>query len=321
MITTFYPPYSFGGDAMFVQQLCHELARRGHHVEVIHCADAYRAVAGDEPCPGAPEPPGVTVHRLESPFGILSGLPILKSATIQRVLGQGFDVVHYHNMSLIGALRFRPRPAAVTLQTLHEYWLVCPTHMLFKYEREPCRAPRCVACTIAHRRPPQLWRSLGILRRAAAQVDVFITASRFAGDKHAELGFGRAIEILPPFTTRAPAPAPAAGWPPGSGPYFLFVGRLERVKGLQTLIPLFRRSTRARLLVAGTGSYEASLRRLAADAPNIAWLGHQSGDRLNQTCMVGPARDRPDVPASVRSSAVLGRGLRAPVRQPARAPA
>jgi glycosyltransferase involved in cell wall biosynthesis len=278
MITTFYPPYSFGGDAMFVQQLCHELARRGHHVEVIHCADAYRAVAGDEPCPGAPEPP-------------------------------------------IGALRFRPRPAAVTLQTLHEYWLVCPTHMLFKYEREPCRAPRCVACTIAHRRPPQLWRSLGILRRAAAQVDVFITASRFAGDKHAELGFGRAIEILPPFTTRAPAPAPAAGWPPGSGPYFLFVGRLERVKGLQTLIPLFRRSTRARLLVAGTGSYEASLRRLAADAPNIAWLGHQSGDRLNQTCMVGPARDRPDVPASVRSSAVLGRGLRAPVRQPARAPA
>lgn len=46
MITTFYPPYNFGGDGIFVQQLSQELARRGHHVEVVHCADAYRLLAG-----------------------------------------------------------------------------------------------------------------------------------------------------------------------------------------------------------------------------------------------------------------------------------
>jgi glycosyltransferase involved in cell wall biosynthesis len=40
------------------------------------------------------------------------------------------------------------------------------------------------------------------------------------------------------------------------GPFFLFVGRLEKLKGLQTLIPVFRRYLKAQLLIAGTGSYE-----------------------------------------------------------------
>src|SRR5262244_823913 len=44
MITTFYPPYHYGGDALFVQQLSNELAARGHQVEVIHCKDAYHAM-------------------------------------------------------------------------------------------------------------------------------------------------------------------------------------------------------------------------------------------------------------------------------------
>jgi hypothetical protein len=30
MINTFYPPYNFGGDGIFVQRLSNELVRRGH---------------------------------------------------------------------------------------------------------------------------------------------------------------------------------------------------------------------------------------------------------------------------------------------------
>jgi len=57
--------------------------------------------------------------------------------------------------------------------------------------------------------------------------------------------------------------------PPGSS----FAGRLEEYKGVQTLIPLFRRRG-DRLLIAGAGAYERELRRLAAGAPNIEFLGH-----------------------------------------------
>jgi hypothetical protein len=40
MITTFYPPYNFGGDGIFVHCLSNELARPGHYVDGIHCIDA-----------------------------------------------------------------------------------------------------------------------------------------------------------------------------------------------------------------------------------------------------------------------------------------
>jgi hypothetical protein len=42
MVTTFYPPYHFGGDAVFVQALARALTSAGHQVEVVHCEDAYR---------------------------------------------------------------------------------------------------------------------------------------------------------------------------------------------------------------------------------------------------------------------------------------
>ena len=45
MITTFFPPYAFGGDAVFIYRLANMLARRGHEVAVIHCVDSYRALA------------------------------------------------------------------------------------------------------------------------------------------------------------------------------------------------------------------------------------------------------------------------------------
>ena len=44
-LTTFYPPYSFGGDAMYIYRLCHALADEGHQVDVVHSVDAYRVAA------------------------------------------------------------------------------------------------------------------------------------------------------------------------------------------------------------------------------------------------------------------------------------
>ena len=58
-LTTFYPPCNFGGDGIGVQRLCRALARRGHHVTVVHDVDAYNALhRGPEP---AEEP---AAHRV-----------------------------------------------------------------------------------------------------------------------------------------------------------------------------------------------------------------------------------------------------------------
>lgn len=290
MITTFYPPYNFGGDGIFVQRLSNELARRGHQVEVIHCRDSYRLMAGKDPARGYDDHPNVTVHGLKSPFGLLSplatqqtGLPLFKAAAIRRILAKGFDVIHFHNASLFGP-KILEYGSAIKLYTMHEYWLVCPTHTLYRYNRAPCERPHCFACTLVHKRPPQWWRYSGMMAAAAKHVDLFLAPSRFIKAKHEEMGFRAPIAHLPyfvPETSDGPRADEAAKNSATDKPYFLFVGRLEMLKGVQTIIPVFRNYPKARLLVAGTGSYEPELRRLAAGGENIRFLGHCSEPQLH----------------------------------------
>jgi glycosyltransferase involved in cell wall biosynthesis len=284
MITTFYPPYNFGGDGIFVRRLSNELARRGHQVDVIHCIDAYRTLARHEPAKICDNDCSVRVHGLRSPFAFLSplatqqtGYPFFKSGRLRQILKKGFDVIHYHNISLVGGPKILKYGRGIKLYTMHEYWLVCPTHVMFRFGHEPCRRPRCFACTLAYRRPPQWWRYLGLMKAAVRHVDAFISPSRFNKDKHHQMGLDVRIEHVPYFIP-----------PVGGGsrisrkavegrfrkPYFLFVGRLEKIKGLQTLFRIFRHYGKAQLLVAGRGGYEARLRQLAHGNVNVRFLGH-----------------------------------------------
>jgi glycosyltransferase involved in cell wall biosynthesis len=292
MITTFYPPYNFGGDGLFVQRLSNELAKRGHRVDVIHCIDSYRLLAGREPARGYDDHPNVTVHGLKSRFGFLSplatqqlGVPVFKAASIRQILDQGFDVIHYHNISLVGGPKVLEYGQAIKLYTMHEYWLICPTHVLFRFNRAPCRQKHCFLCSLAYGRPPQWWRASRLLEAATKQVDTFIATSHFLEQKHREMGFRAPIVHLPYFIPALANETPSRqksddDWTP-EAPYFLYVGRLEKLKGLQTIIPAFRECGSAQLFIAGSGRYEAHLRRLARDSGNIRFLGYVSGQQLD----------------------------------------
>jgi len=139
MISTFYPPYSFGGDAIYLDRLCRLLVDRGHEVDVIHCADSYHLFHRDVDHRGFQVSPGITQHRLNSIFGPLSpvlshqsGFPLLKSHRIERVLAaKQFHVIHFHNISLFGpaVLRIAPSYPVVKLHTVHDHWLVCPMNV------------------------------------------------------------------------------------------------------------------------------------------------------------------------------------------------
>jgi glycosyltransferase involved in cell wall biosynthesis len=160
---------------------------------------------------------------------------------------------------------------AVKLYTTHEYWLVCPTHMLWKLNREPCVEPTCLRCTLAFHRPPQLWRYTSLLARELEHVDLFLAPSRFTLEAHRQRGFTRPMRHLPYFVPEeAAAPvAPHAH----ERPYFLFVGRLEKLKGVQSLIERFRTYREADLLIAGEGTYSSELRRLARGLDHVRFLG------------------------------------------------
>jgi glycosyltransferase involved in cell wall biosynthesis len=283
-LTTFYPPYSFGGDAMYVYRLAHALGDAGHHVDVIHCVDAYHVLHPAPPPIDFADHPNVQVHPLRSGFGGLSplltqqtGRPFLKMRQISAVArSRRYDVVHYHNVSLLGPAILgleTPGSMPVKLYTTHEHWLVCPTHALWKFNSRACEKPECLRCTIRARRPPQLWRYTRMLERASRHVDRFVAPSRFAAAMHAERGFATPVGNLPYFIDPADAdwehPRPRVQ----ERPYCLFVGRLEALKGLQTVVALWDRVADCDLLVAGTGTDEAKLKAQAAHNPRIRFLG------------------------------------------------
>jgi glycosyltransferase involved in cell wall biosynthesis len=283
-LTTFYPPYSFGGDAMYIYRLAHALGDAGHHVDVVHCIDAYHLQHPDEPEVKFDEHPNVNRVGLQSEYGWVSpfvthqtGKPYFKRNRINQLLRDNrYDVVHYHNISLLGPdiLRLQqPDSKWVKLYTTHEHWLICPNHVLWKYNQRACEKPECLSCVLQAKRPPQLWRYTGMLTRASGEVDRYVSPSRFTALMHQERGFPQPVSHLPYFIDRADQDWQEPGPRPQEKPYFLFVGRLERIKGLHTLISAWRQISDYDLVVVGSGNQGDELRDLAADMPQVKFLG------------------------------------------------
>lgn len=293
MVTTFYPPYHFGGEAMYVRHLSHALARHGHTVDVIHDVDAFRLLRPGVDLEPLREPERVQVHRMSHPLGALSclltqqtGRPVLNGRRLRRILDVGaYDVIHYHSVSLVGGLGVLAFGDAIKLYTAHEHWLVCPTHALWRHKRELCTGRQCFRCLVHYRRPPQAWRWTGFVERSIGHVDAFLAPSAFTAAKHTEFEFPRAMEVMPYFLPEIDVeesgdPSPQNEKP--LRPYFLFVGRLEREKGVQDVIPLFNESSPIEFWIAGRGTFEPKLRRLAAGNPRVRFLGQKTPSELRK---------------------------------------
>ena len=157
--------------------------------------------------------------------------------------------------------------------------------LIWKFNRKVCDRRRCFSCTLAGKRPPQLWRYTGLLEKVLKKADIFISPSRFSKRKHHELGLDIPITHIPYFLPEPKKNINGEHYrnsPLNYPPNFLFVGRLEKIKGLQYLIPLFKKHHEFLLLIAGEGGYGEVLRALAGDSPNIEFLGRLDYKRLQQ---------------------------------------
>ena len=209
---------------------------------------------------------GVVLHALQSRLGIASpiltqatGRPLLKSSQIRQILADVKpDVVHFHNISLIGGpgiLEFGGN--AVRLMTAHEHWLQCPMHLLWKNDEKFCDKKTCVRCSLAGHRPPQYWRYTGLIEREIQHCDYLIFPSLDTLQRHESLKLQVPKRHLPYFLPD--------DWSEGVEndpkvsslrPYIAAAGRLVRMKGFQTLIPLMAKLPHIDLKIAGTGPFE-----------------------------------------------------------------
>jgi glycosyltransferase involved in cell wall biosynthesis len=292
MVTTFFGAHSFGGDTAYVDRLSRALTRNGHEVHIFHCIDAFNAVRGNHPLRPYTPPPGVHVHALKSPFGIFSALatqatgrPYFKADALRRELDAvDTDVVHFHNISLVGGPGVLELGRhAVRIMTVHEYWFICAMHLLWKYDSKPCDGPDCIRCTLAGRRPPQLWRYTGAVDRGIANLDLMLFPSRHALEEHRKRGITGPMVHLPLFLP--------SDWGRDLGeenhqttdrPYLAAAGRLVRMKGFQQLIPIMKLLPEVDLRIAGAGPYENELRRLAEGLPNVQFEGLLGGRDLSR---------------------------------------
>jgi glycosyltransferase involved in cell wall biosynthesis len=290
MLTTFFGPHSFGGDAAFVDRLSRALARHGHDVHVIYCRDAFElSKAGQSPRPYVP-PPGVTIHALSSSFGPLSplathqtGRPLFKLGAIRRILDNVRpDVVHAHNLSLIGGpgLLEIEVPGAIKLMTAHEHWLVCPEHVLWKYDGKVCEKPDCAKCCLRGKRPPQFWRKGDGMTRGLRSLDALIAPSRSTIREHARRGIAVPMRHLPYFLPHDYTGLPEIASPRHERPYVAAAGRLELIKGFQDVIDVMPRLPGLDLRIAGAGAFEGELRQRAQGMANVQFEGRLDGPNV-----------------------------------------
>lgn len=200
------------------------------------------------------------------------------------------ELAHLHitygqiTASILAPLR---RAGIPIVQTLHEYRLACPVSTFVSAGR------LCEAC-----QPRRFWRALprrcnrGSLARTlvsvsesylaralgAAEVDLFLTPSEFLRQKMIAHGIpaGRLL-TLPNFVDSARL-APARG----PGEHFLYAGRLERLKGIFTLLDAAAEERELPLYFAGEGEARAELeaRVRAEGLRHVHVLGHQDAPTL-----------------------------------------
>jgi glycosyltransferase involved in cell wall biosynthesis len=266
MVTSFYPPHHLGGDAVHVQYLAESLASRGHEVHVEYSPASYGAKRPLDASSATTTASPVQVHPISgtSKLSIPAAAYLLgDSRTVDRFHGRLVrdikpDVLHLHNISLLGLGVQGTDNGQPVLYTAHDYWFRCPRSDLLKNGQAPCEVPTCYTCMIRSRRFPPPWRPTDVGSRLD-RIRCVIAPSAFMQRK-AEGSFGCPVVHIPHFV---PDANPLGRVDPPSS-FYLYAGVFEKHKGVRELgqAALEYRGER-RFRFVGRGSQESYLRSLS----------------------------------------------------------
>jgi len=269
-------------------------------------------------------PPGVDFQQ-PGPRDIARFLYSRPAARSMRRLlrEQSIDLAHLHIYygQLTGAILGPLARAGVPIvQTLHDFKLVCPVYSLLSH------GEICEACQGKH-----FWRAVtrrcnrGSLARSALsaaetylthwlgaerRIDRFITVSDFQRRKCIELGVP--AEKMTTVRNFADPEAFAPATKPGS--YLLYFGRIERLKGIFTLLAAAEKVRDVPLVVVGTGDADAEVAEIVRSRglDHVRLLGFQGGAELHDTirgsiATILPSEGYDNCPMSVIESLALAR--------------
>ena len=201
------------------------------------------------------------------------------------------DIAHVHGIAheISPSILLAIKKAGIPLvQTLHDYKLLCPNtsfvaqdsvceqckgHRYYNVIRNKCKRGSTGASLLAGVEM-YIHKLTQIYER---NVDVFISPSKFLQSKVKEYGVKNEVVQIPNFIN-------LDNFTPCYEPddYFVFFGRLAKVKGIQTLLEAMRQIKTSHLYIAGTGDLQQSLVAYAEEHQinNVTFLGHLGTDKL-----------------------------------------
>ncbi|MFI5013264.1 MAG: glycosyltransferase family 4 protein [Hyphomicrobiales bacterium] len=264
MLAQFYPP-TVGGEERHVRNLSIDLVRRGHDVSV--------ATLGHLGSADAEIDQGVKIYRLRGTLQRDSSLfteterrhappfpdPELLYGLSRIAARTKPDIVHAHNWLLHSFLPIKRRTGAPLVVTLHDFSLVCAKKNSMR-AGSICDGPalvKCLGCAKAHYGAVKggittvaNWISSRYERR---RVDKFIAVSRAVADGNGLAKLPTPFEVIPNFVpddiaTLSALPDPRLRQLPSEG-YLLFVGDLNRIKGVHVLMKAYSTLRQAPTLV------------------------------------------------------------------------
>jgi glycosyltransferase involved in cell wall biosynthesis len=287
MLNNIYPPIMAGGAELVVADLCEGLVSRGHQVTVV-------STCGPEMEPYPVETrSGVTVIRF-FPRNVYWNfaragqtrhrhlLWHLRDAwnrdaarRFNAVLGAApVTIAHTHLIDGFSASIWRRarRAGLPVIHTAHDYHLLCPRAFLLDRDWRICRHPG-LGC--------RLYRAWHL--RTTADVDLFVSPSRFLLDRHRQAGLAPPRDAV--IRNGIPLPREASRIREmrrtNRRPRFLLMCRLTVEKGVLVALRAVSRLPREldfELVICGRGPLEAEVSAAAANDPRIRFAGYVSGE-------------------------------------------
>jgi glycosyltransferase involved in cell wall biosynthesis len=330
LVNTYH--YLRGGDSRLVFETAGALERRGHRVHHfamqgpnnISCSDArffvreidFQQALAVRSLPLVLKTVSTTLFSLEAKTKLAKLLDTIKP-----------DMVHLHSIrhhltkSILTEFKKRRLPVA---WTLHDFKEICPNTSLFNGIEicERCKGRRfrnvvrlrCKKGSLPASLLTYLEARVNTSRFFDSCIDRFISPSRFLKNKFVEFGYTPdSISHLPNFINVD------AFTPDYQGDaYLLYFGRIERIKGIHTLIESFASAGLSqknwRLVIAGDGQASGQLKQLTMQNPhlNVAWVGYQSGGALrkliqNAGAVIVPSECYDNYPFTVLEAMAYGK--------------
>ena len=278
-MSSLFPPFAIGGAEQIAAGLARALVRLGHEVNVISTGERS----------GTDDWEGIRVWRVapwnlywrfaqerEQPGRLTRAAwhaVDLWNPSVFRSVGQVLDrvrpeVVNTHNIDGFSPAVWQAarKHTSAIVHTLHDYHLVCPRATMRRADGTVCER-LCGLCGIYAR----------YHRLFQRYVRTLIAPSRAIAEMHQQSGWrGPVVVVVRNGVDVPPVQLPRA---PTGGPLrVVFLSRMEREKGCETLLSAMPRCRDIEFHVAGRGPYEERFSELADKTANVVWHGFVTGD-------------------------------------------